>query len=56
MVRFVIRRLLGLIIILWIVSLVTFLIFFMVPRALGSNPAVLFAGRSPSAAALQGVT
>jgi peptide/nickel transport system permease protein len=55
-VRFVIRRLLGLVIILWIVSLVTFLIFFMVPKALGSNPAVLFAGRSPSAAALEGVT
>lgn len=56
MARFIIRRLLGIIVILWIVSLVTFLIFFMVPKALGSNPATLFAGRSPSAAALEAVT
>jgi peptide/nickel transport system permease protein len=54
--RFIIRRLLGIVVILWIVSLVTFLIFFMVPKALGSDPAVLFAGRSPSAAALAGIS
>jgi peptide/nickel transport system permease protein len=54
--RFIIRRIIGILAILWIVSLVTFLIFFMVPKALGSNPAVLFAGRSPSAAALENIT
>jgi peptide/nickel transport system permease protein len=54
-VRFIIRRLFGIIFILWVVSVVTFVIFFLAPKALGSDPAVLYAGRSPSAEALEGV-
>ncbi|MBX6390838.1 MAG: ABC transporter permease [Frankia sp.] len=56
MAGFVIRRVLGGVVILWLVSVVTFLLFFLVPRALGPNPAVLFAGRSPSPAAVAAVT
>lgn len=55
MVRFIIRRLIGIVFILWVVSVVTFAIFFIVPKALGSDPAVLYAGRSPSAEAVAGV-
>jgi len=56
MVGFVIRRVLGGIVILWLVSVITFLLFFLVPKVFGSNPAVLFAGRSPSAEAIAAVT
>jgi peptide/nickel transport system permease protein len=56
MVGFVIRRTLGGIVILWLVSVITFLLFFLVPKVLGSNPAVLFAGRSPDAATIAAVT
>ncbi len=56
MVRYIIRRLIGIVVILWLVSMITFAIFFMVPKLLGSNPAVLFAGRSPDAATLANVT
>ena len=48
MFRYIIRRILGAILVLWIISLVTFWLFFAVPSLLHSNPAVLFAGRSPS--------
>lgn len=56
MVRYILRRLIGVVIILWLISMITFAIFFVVPKALGSNPAVLFAGRSPDAATLAAVT
>jgi peptide/nickel transport system permease protein len=56
MTRFVIRRMIGGAIILWLVSVITFLLFFLVPKALGSNPAVLFAGRSPDPATVAAVT
>ncbi|MBL7486522.1 ABC transporter permease [Frankia sp. AgB1.9] len=56
MAGFVVRRVLGGIVILWLISVITFLLFFLVPQVLGSNPAVLFAGRSPSEAAVAGVT
>jgi peptide/nickel transport system permease protein len=56
MTRFVIRRALGGIVILWLVSIITFLLFFLVPKALGSNPAVLFAGRSPDPSTVVAVT
>jgi peptide/nickel transport system permease protein len=56
MVGFVIRRVLGGIVILWLVSVITFLLFFLVPKIFGSNPAVLFAGRSPSASVIAAVT
>ncbi len=56
MLRYIIRRLIGVVVIMWLVSMITFFIFFMVPKALGSNPAVLFAGRTPSAQTLEDVT
>ena len=43
--RFILRRLVGVVLLLWVVSVVTFAIFFMVPRLVGTNPATLFAGR-----------
>jgi peptide/nickel transport system permease protein len=46
---FVLARAVRGTVILWLVSVITFLLFFLVPKALGSNPAVLFAGRSPDA-------
>jgi len=49
----VIRRLLLMIVLLGIVSLVTFLIFFWAPKANGTNIAVLFAGKSPTPAAVE---
>lgn len=49
MVRYIIRRLLGAALVLLIISVLTFALFFAVPHWLGSNPAILFAGRSPSA-------
>ena len=56
MTRYIIRRLIGVVVIMWLVSVITFTIFFMVPKALGSIPAVLFAGRTPSAEVLADVT
>lgn len=52
MIRYITRRLVGVVVILWLVSMITFLIFFLVPKALGSDPAVMFAGRSPDAATI----
>jgi peptide/nickel transport system permease protein len=49
MTRFLVRRLLGGLVVLWVVSLLTFAIFFMAP----GNPAVAYAGRTPSAAAIK---
>lgn len=56
MTRFIIRRTIGAIVILWLISIISFLIFFIVPKALGSNPAVLFAGRSPDPSTIVAVT
>ena len=47
MVRYIIRRLLWVIVLLIVVSAVTFLIFYLLPSA---DPAVLRAGRSPNPA------
>src|SRR5947207_11349842 len=49
MIRYIIRRILGAFIVMLIISLATFFLFFFVPHLLGSDPAALFAGRSPSA-------
>ncbi|KJE23118.1 ABC-type dipeptide/oligopeptide/nickel transport system, permease component [Frankia torreyi] len=56
MARFILGRLIGGIVILWLVSVLAFVLFFVVPKALGNNPAVLFAGRSPDPATIAGVT
>ena len=46
---FLVRRLLGGLIVLWVVSAITFAIFFMAP----GDPAVAYAGRAPSPAAIK---
>src|SRR3954471_14221135 len=47
--RYIIRRLLGVIMLLFIVSIVTFGIFFLIP----SDPAVLYSGRTSDAATIE---
>jgi peptide/nickel transport system permease protein len=56
MIRFIIRRVVGGIMVLIIISLVTYWLFYAVPNILHSNPAVLYAGRSPSPAAVAAVS
>lgn len=50
--RYVIRRLLYLVVVLLVISAITYLIFFVMPPA---DPAVLFAGKSPSTALINEV-
>jgi len=56
MIRFLIRRIIGGALVLLAISLITFWLFFAVPRMLHSNPAVLYAGRSPSPATVHAVS
>ena len=51
--RYIIRRLLWVIVLLFVVSAVTFLIFYELPSA---NPAVLRAGRSPNPALIAAIS
>jgi peptide/nickel transport system permease protein len=53
MVRYIIRRLLWVIVLLLVVSAVTFIIFYVFPSA---NPAALRAGRSPNPALIAAIT
>jgi peptide/nickel transport system permease protein len=48
MVLYIIRRLIGAVAVLFIVSLVTFGLFMVVPVLTGSSPAYLYAGKNPS--------
>jgi peptide/nickel transport system permease protein len=54
--RYIIRRLIGAAVVLLAISFLTFGLFFEVPRALGADPAVLFAGRSPDPATVRAVS
>jgi peptide/nickel transport system permease protein len=56
MIRFLIRRFVGAILVLLAISLVTYWLFFAVPNFFNSNPAVLYAGRSPSPAVIADVS
>lgn len=56
MIRFLIRRIIGGALVLLAISLITFWLFFAVPNLLHSNPAVLYAGRSPSPATVHAVS
>lgn len=47
MIRYIVRRVIGALVVLLVISFLTFGLFFYVPHVLGSDPAVLFAGRSP---------
>jgi peptide/nickel transport system permease protein len=54
--RFLVRRLVGGAIVLVIITIITFWLFFALPKLLNSNPAVLYAGRSPSPATIAAVS
>jgi peptide/nickel transport system permease protein len=56
MMRFLVRRSVGGIVVLVIVSIITFWLFYALPKLLNSNPAVLYAGRSPSPATIAAVS
>jgi peptide/nickel transport system permease protein len=54
-IQYIIRRLMLVVVLMWIVSMVTFGIFFLIPKATGTNPAVLFAGKAPTPDTVKGV-
>jgi peptide/nickel transport system permease protein len=54
--RFLIRRIVGAIVVLLVITLATYWLFYAVPNTLHSNPAVLYAGRSPSPATVAAVS
>jgi peptide/nickel transport system permease protein len=56
MIRFLIRRIVGAVIVLLVISIITFWLFYALPKHLNSNPATLYAGRSPSAATIAAVS
>ena len=49
MLQYIARRLMLVVVLLWIVSMVTFGIFFLIPKATGTSTAALFAGKAPTA-------
>ncbi len=56
MIRFLIRRFVGGVIVLIVISIITFWLFYALPKLLHSNPAALYAGRSPSPATIAAVS
>jgi len=48
-IQFIVRRLILMVVLLWIVSMVTFGIFFLIPKATHVSTAALFAGKAPTA-------
>lgn len=52
---FIVRRLVAAVITLLVVSLVTFGIFFMVPKLTGSDPALLYIGKQADPVAIEGI-
>jgi peptide/nickel transport system permease protein len=52
---YILRRLINVVALLVVVSMITFGIFFMVPRLTGSDPALLYAGRETSQTAIEGI-
>jgi peptide/nickel transport system permease protein len=55
-IRFLIRRLVGGVVVLLIISVITFWLFYDLPKLLNANPAALYAGRSPSPATIAAVS
>ncbi|MFB6780068.1 ABC transporter permease [Streptomyces sp. NPDC056352] len=55
MLVYLLRRLVNVVVMLVIVSMVTFGIFFMVPKITGSDPALLYAGRETNKTAIEGI-
>jgi peptide/nickel transport system permease protein len=56
LIRFLIRRIVGGLVVLVIISIITFWLFFALPKLLNANPAALYAGRSPSPATIAAVS
>ena len=56
MIRFLVRRTVGGIVVLLVISIITFWLFYALPKLLNSNPAALYAGRSPSPATIAAVS
>jgi peptide/nickel transport system permease protein len=48
-IQYIIRRLMLVVVLLWVVSMVTFGIFFLIPKATHTSTAALFAGKAPTA-------
>ena len=55
MLAYIIRRLINAVITLLVVTAVTFAIFFMVPKITGSDPALLYIGKTSDAASVEGI-
>lgn len=55
MLAYLIRRIVNAVITLLVVTLVTFGIFFMVPKVTGSDPALLYIGKTADAVSLEGI-
>ena len=55
MLTYIIRRLINAVITLLVVTAVTFCIFFMVPKLTGSDPALLYIGKTSDAASIEGI-
>ncbi|MDX3097430.1 ABC transporter permease [Streptomyces sp. ME01-24h] len=55
MLVYIFRRLINVVALLVVVSMVTFGIFFMVPKITGSDPALLYAGRATNKVAIEGI-
>jgi len=49
LIQYIARRLILVVVLLWIVSMVTFSIFFLIPKATHTSTAALFAGKAPTA-------
>ena len=55
MLAYIIRRLINAVFTLLVVTAVTFAIFFMVPKITGSDPALLYIGKTSDAASIEGI-
>ncbi|GAA1890054.1 ABC transporter permease [Streptantibioticus ferralitis] len=55
MLAYIVRRLVAVVVMLLVVTLVTFGIFFLVPKLTGGDPAALFAGRQADPTAIAGI-
>ncbi|MEV6110760.1 ABC transporter permease [Streptomyces sp. NPDC051940] len=55
MLAYLIRRLFAVIVMLMVVTLVTFGIFFMIPKMVGADPAAMFVGKQADPAAIEGI-
>jgi peptide/nickel transport system permease protein len=54
-VAYIIRRLIAVVLMLFIISMATFAIFFLLPKLSGGDPAVLYAGKTADVKAVAGV-